>query len=98
MKKLLLLTLLMAGVSATSFSQTTGKGSEKSGGFFSRIFQHGQKPHGQMNHFGKRKKDKNIKHNGTDAAKESNRSKNKVDGDGFGAATQGGSKKRRKSK
>ena len=97
MKKLLILILSLIGISSTAFSQTTGKGSEKSGGFFSRVFHHDQKPRGQMNHFGKRKKDPNAKHNGTFAAKDSKKSKHRVDGDGFGVATQG-DKGRRKRK
>lgn len=86
MKKLFLLFLFCFGISTFSFSQATGKGSEKSGGFFSRLFHKEQKPHGQMRHFDKRRKDPNIKHNGTSYNKSD--SKNKVDGDGFGTATQ----------
>ena len=53
MKKALLVTLFFIGISAVSFSQSAGKGSsEKSGGgFFSKMFHKGQKPHQQMSHF-----------------------------------------------
>ena len=96
MKKFLLLTFFIAGISSLSYSQSAGKGSsEKSGGFFYRLFHKGgQKPHAQMQHFDKAKKDPKRKHNGTSYRR--NRKDNyNVDGDGFGTANQG---KRRRGK
>jgi hypothetical protein len=96
MKKLLLL-LFLGTISTVGFSQSAGKGgSEKSGGLFSRMFKKEQKPHAQQRHFDKPKKDPNMKHNGTSYG---NKSKNKVDGDGFAPANQTnntGTKKRKK--
>lgn len=96
MKKILIFALFFIGVSTVSFSQATGKGSEKSGGFFSRMFHKGNKPRGQMQHFDKKKKDPNIKNNGTSYNK-NGRDKRVVDGDGFGTATQGKRRRGRKS-
>lgn len=98
MKRILLLTIFFTGLSTFSFSQSAGKGSsEKSGGFFHRLFHKEQAPHAQMRHFDKKKKDPNIKSNGTSWWR-NRRSKSKynVDGDGFGAASQGKQKKRRR--
>jgi hypothetical protein len=96
MKRLLLLTLFFAGLSGVTFGQSAGKGSsEKSGGFFSRLFKKEQKPHAQMRHFDKKKKDPNMKNNGTTYRK-NRKSRYNVDGDGFGTATQGKQKKRRR--
>ncbi|MES2591015.1 MAG: hypothetical protein V4608_03935 [Bacteroidota bacterium] len=92
MKKILLLALLFVGISTTSYSQFAGKGgSEKSGSFFSRL--RGNKSRKQMSHFGKQKKDPNIKNNGTSYRRD-RKQEYTVDGDGFGTATQG--KRRRK--
>lgn len=97
MKKLLLISLLFIGFSTVSYSQSAGKGSsEKSGGFFSRIFKKEQKPHGQMKHFDKKKKDPNMKHNGTSYnRRKKQKSQYNVDGDGFGTPSQGKKKRRR---
>ena len=91
MKKLLML-LFFGGISTMGYSQS-GKGSEKEGGFFSRMFHREQKPHAQMQHFDKAPKDPKMKHNGTSYGK---KSKNKVDGDGFSTPGQssGGRKKK----
>lgn len=97
MKKNILLVLFFVGISSLSYSQSAGKGSsEKSGSFFSRIFHGGQKPRGQMNHFGKQKADPNIKDNGT-AYRSNRKQEYKVDGDGFGTSKQGKRKGRKKS-
>lgn len=96
MKKAFLLTLFFIGISTLSFSQSAGKGSsEKSGGFFHRLFHKDQSPHAQMRHFDKQKKDPNIKNNGT-SYRRNRKSKYKVDGDGFSTATQGKQKRRKK--
>jgi hypothetical protein len=88
MKKLFLLFLLIASVSLSSFAQSAGKGSgERSEGT--------RKPRKQMRHFEKRKKDPNMKHNGTSYRK-NRRSKYKVDGDGFSSGSSG--KRRGRSK
>jgi len=93
MKKFFLLAILFVSVSSVSFAQG---GKEKEGGFFQRLFKKEQKPRGQMKHFDKPKKDKNIKHNGTSYnRRKKERSRHKVDGDGFGTA---GQPKRRKGK
>jgi hypothetical protein len=98
MKRIVLLTLFFTGLSTISFAQSAGKGSsEKSGGFFHRLFHKEQAPHAQMRHFEKKKKDPNIKNNGTSYVRRQRRkSKHNVDGDGFGTATQGKQKRRRK--
>jgi hypothetical protein len=96
MKKIFLLTLFFTGLSTLSFAQSAGKGSsEKSGGFFHRLFHKEQAPHAQMRHFEKKKKDPNIKNNGT-SYRRNRKSKYNVDGDGFGTASQGKQKRRRK--
>lgn len=95
MKKFLLLATFIAGFTSLSYSQSAGKGgSEKSGGFFHRLFHKEQKPHAQMQHFDKQKKDPNRKHNGT-SYRRNRKDKYNVDGDGYGTATQG---KRRRGK
>ncbi|MBK7182337.1 MAG: hypothetical protein IPH89_05055 [Bacteroidetes bacterium] len=87
MKKFLFVTLLILGVSTASTAQS---GKEKEGGLFSRMFKKEQKPHKQMQHFDKPKKDKNIKHNGTSYnTRKKKKSSYNVDGDGFGTAGQG---------
>jgi hypothetical protein len=86
MKKMFALFLFVCGISTVSHAQSAGKGgSEKSGGLFSRMFHKEQKPHAQMQHFDKTTRDPKLKHNGTSYGK---KSKHKVDGDGFGTATQ----------
>jgi hypothetical protein len=86
MKKILFLFLVFMGLSVGGYSQAAGKGSaEKSSS--------SKKARSQMKHFGKRKKDPNMKHNGT-SYKRNQKSDYNVDGDGFGTATQG--KRRRK--
>lgn len=94
MKKKLLFVLFLTGVSTASFAQFKGKGSEKSSGsFFSRMFHGSQKPHAQMSHFGKKRKDANIQDNGT-SFRRNNKSNYTVDGDGFGTPKQGRRRKR----
>ena len=94
MKKFLFVTLLILGVSTASTAQS---GKEKEGGLFSRMFKKEQKPHKQMQHFDKPKKDKNIKHNGTSYNRRKKKnSHHNVDGDGFGTATQGKQKRRKR--
>lgn len=88
MKKLLLL-LFLGGISTVGYAQ---KGGEKEGGFFSRLFHREQKPHAQMQHFDKQKKDPKLKHNGTSYGR---KSKNKVDGDGFSTGSSGGRRKKK---
>jgi hypothetical protein len=96
MKKILLLTLFFAGLSSVSFAQSAGKGSsEKSGGFFHRLFHKEQSPHAQMRHFDKQKKDPKMRHNGT-SYKKKNNSGYKVDGDGFSNSSSQGKKRRRR--
>ncbi len=93
MKKIFTLFLFVMGMSTVSYSQSAGKGgSEKSGGLFSRMFHHEQKPHAQMQHFDKQSKDPKLKHNGTSYGR---KSKNKVDGDGFSSGGKSGRKKRK---
>ncbi|OFY82245.1 MAG: hypothetical protein A3F72_09440 [Bacteroidetes bacterium RIFCSPLOWO2_12_FULL_35_15] len=96
MKKILMFAIFFIGISTFSFSQATGKGSEKSGGFLSRIFHKENKPRRQMSHFDKKKKDPNIKNNGT-SYKKNRKDKYVVDGDGFGTATQGKKRKGKKA-
>lgn len=76
MKKLLLIFLLFS-TSIFSQSQSAGKGgSEKNSG--------ARKPHAQMQHFPKRKKDKMLKRNGTSyLRRKRQKSKYRVDGNGF---------------
>lgn len=96
MKKIFLLTLLIAGLSSASLAQSAGKGGgEKSGGFFKRLFKKEQSPHAQMRHFDRPKKDPNMKYNGTSWRK-NRKSKYKVDGDGFGTPSQGKQKRRKR--
>ncbi len=93
MKKLVTVLLFVSGISVVGHAQSAGKGgSEKSGGLFSRMFHHEQKPHAQMQHFDKAPKDPKLKHNGTSYGR---KSKNKVDGDGFSSGSQSGRKKRK---
>ena len=76
MKKLL--PILFLFFSLKSFSQSAGKGSNEKNSSSAR------KPHAQMQHFPKRKKDKMLKRNGTSyLRRKRQKSKYKVDGDGF---------------
>ena len=89
MKKVLVLFLFIISVSATSFAQSAGKGSgERSGSK--------RKARKQMQHFDQQKKDPNMKHNGT-SYRRNRKSDYKVDGDGFGSATQGKRKRGKKT-
>lgn len=97
MKKKLLIMLLFTGASTLSFAQFSGKGSEKSGSFFSRMFHGGQKHHTQMSHFENKKKDNNIQDNGTSYRK-NRKSDYTVDGDGFGTSKQSRQSSRSKRK
>jgi hypothetical protein len=58
-----LLILLFVSISAISYAQFPGT-HEKKGGIFSH-FSHTQKPHKQMGHFDKKKRDPYLKQNGT---------------------------------
>lgn len=89
MKKIFLLFLLIFAFSAPSFSQSAGKGSGEKSEDGKR------KPRKQMQHFEKRKKDPNMKHNGT-SYKRNRKSKHKVDGDGFSTSGQDKRRGRRK--
>ena len=86
MKKLLLF-LFFATASTISYAQFTGKGNEKSGSFLSHLFHGGQRPHSQMSHFAKRKKDPYLKDNGT-LYIQSRKSKYTVDGGGYSIPNQ----------
>jgi hypothetical protein len=90
MKKVVVLFLFMIGVAVTSFGQSAGGGGAEKNGDSKR------KPRKQMQHFEKRKKDPNMKHNGT-SYKRDRKSKQKVDGDGFSNSS-GGSRRRGRSK
>ena len=90
MKKVILLFLIFIGISTASIAQSAGKGSaESSSGK--------RKSRSQMFHFDRKKKDPNIKHNGTSYRK-SQKSQYNVDGDGFSTAKQGKVKRRRRKK
>ncbi|MEO6902405.1 MAG: hypothetical protein ABI315_04535 [Bacteroidia bacterium] len=93
MKKILLLVLLFIGISTLSYSQSAGKGSAESSSGSSR-----RKIRRQKSHFDQKKKDPNMKHNGTSFNTRNRRSqKNKVDADGFGAMGVDKRKKTRKN-
>jgi hypothetical protein len=90
MKKILLVVLLFIGISTLSYSQSAGKGSAESSGSSRR------KIRKQKSHFDQKKKDPNMKHNGTSYNTRRRKSqKNKVDADGFGAM---GTDKRKKTR
>lgn len=91
MKKILLVFLLCIGISVAGFSQAAGKGSAEKGSE-SKV-----KPHGQMRHFERRKKDPKMKHNGTTYRK-NRKQEYKVDGDGFSNTPGKGKKRRRRNK
>ncbi len=96
MKKIFLIIVFLIGLKNFSYSQFAGKGgSEKSGSFFSRIFRGGQKPLKQTQHFGKQKKDPNLKNNGT-SYKSGGQTNYVVNNDGFGTAKQSKMSIRRK--
>jgi hypothetical protein len=87
MKKILFLFLIFVGLTSVGYAQAAGKGAaEKSSS--------SKKAHAQMRHFDKRKKDPNMKHNGT-SYRRNRKSEYNVDGDGFGTATQGKKRKKR---
>ena len=87
MKKIFVLIVFIIGIASSSFSQSAGKGNaERSNSK--------RKPRGQMFHFEKRKKDPNLKHNGT-SFRRNRKNRYKVDGDGFSAP---GQKKRKRGK
>ena len=87
MKKILVLLVLALGFSTVSFAQSAGKGkSEKKGK--RKLFQKERKPRKQMSHFDSKKKDPNMKNNGTAYRRNHKKEYYTVDGDGFGAAKQ----------
>lgn len=89
MKKVLVLVIFLVGISSFSFAQSAGKGdSERSGK--KSLFKKERKPRKQMSHFDTQKRDPNIKNNGTAYRRNHKREYYTVDGDGFGAARQGG--------
>ena len=96
MKKVILFAIFCIGFSTMSYSQAGKESSGKKEGFFSRIFHRADKPRAQMHHFDSRKKDPNMKHNGT-AFWRNRRSKYKVDGDGFSTPSNGNTKRGKKS-
>ena len=95
MKKLL--TIIFISVSTICFAQFTGRNSEKSSGRFLHIFHRSQKPHAQMSHFGRQRKDPNIKDNGTMYIR-SRKSKLTVDGSGYGVPGQHKTKRRERNR
>jgi hypothetical protein len=92
MKKIIVFALFCFGISTASYSQAGKESSSKKGKFFSRIFHPSNKPRAQMQHFDGRKKDPNMKHNGT-AFRRNRKSEYKVDGDGFGIPSNGNKKR-----
>ena len=84
----MVLIVFALGISTVSFAQSAGKGkAEKSGK--RKLFQKAAKPRKQMSHFDSKKKDPNIKYNGTAYRRNHKKEYYTVDGDGFGAARQG---------
>jgi hypothetical protein len=93
MKKILLLSALLFGLSEVSFSQSAGgSGAEKVSGGMGRArrsSKSGQiKPRKQMRHFESRKADPNMKHNGTSYRMQRRKEQIEAEGNGFGAARQ----------
>jgi hypothetical protein len=80
MKKLILITTLILGISGFVTAQTASHlGNEKQGMFKGKV-----KVRKQVSHFDKQKKDRNIKHNGTSVRREKcENSRYCVDGNGF---------------
>ncbi|HEY0029448.1 MAG TPA: hypothetical protein VGC65_01725 [Bacteroidia bacterium] len=88
MKKIIFLFLLCFGLTTAGFSQAAGKGgAEKGSG--SKV-----KPHAQMKHFERRKRDPKMRHNGTSFRKK--KQEYKVDGDGFSNSPGKGKRRRKK--
>ena len=88
MKKIIALLLVCFGFATAGYSQAAGKGSgEKNGS--SKV-----KPHAQMRHFERRKRDPKMRHNGTSYKK--NKTYYKVDGDGFSNSPGKGRRRRKK--
>ena len=93
MKKIILFAIFCLGMSTASYSQAGKESSSgKSGNFFSRMFHRADKPRAQMHHFDSRKRDQNIKHNGTSYWRNRKR-EYKVDGDGFSLPSNGNKKR-----
>jgi hypothetical protein len=80
MKKLILITSLILGISGFVTAQTASHlGNEKESMFKGKI-----KVRKQISHFPKTKKDRNIKYNGTSVRRDHcENSRRKVDGNGF---------------
>jgi hypothetical protein len=79
MKKFILITSLILGISGFVSAQTASHlGNEKESMFKGRI-----KVRKQVSHFEKRKKDKKMRHNGTSVRREQCENGRKVDGNGF---------------
>ena len=88
MKKILMLSVFVFGLSGISYAQSAGgSGSEKTGGGMQkarRSSKSGQiKPRKQMRHFETRKADPNIKHNGTSFRMQRRREQIEAEGNGF---------------
>jgi hypothetical protein len=92
MKKIFICLAFIFAFTTVSFAQG---GAEKSGGFFSRIFSKGSGKRSQMWHFDKKRKDRNMKNNGT-SYRRNRKSGYKVDGNGFGVPNQNAGKKRKR--
>jgi hypothetical protein len=73
--------------STSSYAQSTGKSTGEKGGSI-----HMRRPHKQMRHFDEKKKDSNLKSNGTRYRRKRKVNYYNVDGDGFrlGPAMQNG--------
>jgi len=87
MKKILLFSIFVLGMSSFSFAQSAGgSGSEKvkSGGRAHRSSKSGAvKPRKQMRHFSARKADPNIKNNGTSYRMQKRREQYEAENNGF---------------
>jgi hypothetical protein len=89
MKKILFLFFIVIGTSSVSHAQSAGKGSNDRSSSK-------RKPHSQMSHFDKQRKDPNIKHNGTSYNRNS-KSSYKVDGNGFSGGSRDSRRKGKKT-
>jgi hypothetical protein len=95
MKKFILITSLILGLSGLVTAQTASHlGNEKQSMFKGKV-----KVRKQVQHFEKRKKDKNIAHNGTSIRREQvENSRRRVDGNGFASTKWFPSDKKKKVK
>ena len=90
MKKIFVLIVVLLGVSSISFAQSAGKGGGEKSGKKGGMFHKERKPRKQMSHFDSKKRDPNIKNNGTTYRRNHKRQYYNVDGDGFSSPKQGG--------